>query len=112
MVKGYKQTKNGSSPYINNNYYIQTNKKAVSKYNKCKHVPPVLSSKDRLIKEPNDFSCEEVGLRIFLILLISSNVLFLNGYRKSSIKTVLNLSLIAIQQNKLVERAKVGHGSL
>jgi len=63
-VKGYKQTKNGSNTYTNNNYhtqttiiihkqqlsYIQTNKKAVSQYNKCNQVPPVLSSKDRLIK--------------------------------------------------------------
>jgi hypothetical protein len=31
-------------------------------------VPPVLSSKDRLIKEPKDFTCcEKVGLRIITI---------------------------------------------
>ena len=56
--------------------HIQTtiiiHKKAVSQYNKCNQVPPVLSSKDRLIKKPKDFTCcEEVGLRIFSILSIS-----------------------------------------
>jgi hypothetical protein len=46
--------------------HTQTNKKAVSQYNKCNQVPPVLSSKDHLIKETKDFTCcEEVGLRIF-----------------------------------------------
>ena len=64
-VKGYKQTKNGSNTYTNNDYHKQINKKAVSQYNKCNQVPPVLSSKDRLIKDPMDFTCcEEVGLRI------------------------------------------------
>jgi tRNA(Leu) C34 or U34 (ribose-2'-O)-methylase TrmL len=29
--------------------------------------PLVLSSKDHLIKEPKDFICEEVGLRIFSV---------------------------------------------
>ena len=58
--------------YTNNNYHTQTNKKAVSQYNKkSNQVPPVLSSKDRLIKEPKDFTCcEEVGLKIFSILSI------------------------------------------
>jgi hypothetical protein len=41
-VKGYKQTKNGSNTYTNNNYHTQTNKKVVSQYNKCNQVPPVL----------------------------------------------------------------------
>jgi hypothetical protein len=107
-VKGYKQTnKNGSNTYTNNNYHTQTNKKSVSQYNKCnriKHIhkqqlsytnkqknlfhnitnvikcplSPVLSSKDRLIKEPKDFTCcEEVGLQIFSILSISFNVLII-----------------------------------
>jgi hypothetical protein len=66
-VKGYKQTKNGSNTCTNNNYHTQTNKTAVSQYNKCNQVPPILSSKDRLIKEPKDFTCcEEVGLRILV----------------------------------------------
>jgi hypothetical protein len=43
-------------------------------------VPPVLSSKDRLIKEPKDFTCEEVELRIFSILSISFNVLIVDVY--------------------------------
>ena len=85
---------NGSNTYTNNNYHKQTNKKAVSRYNKCNQVPPVLSSKDRLIKESTDFTCEEVELRIFSILSISFNVLILDGYRRSSRKAVLNLSLI------------------
>ena len=76
-VKGYKQTKNGSNTYTNNNY-TQTNKKSVSQYNKCNQVPSVLSSKDRLIKEPKDFTCcEEVGLKIFSILSIWFNVLII-----------------------------------
>ena len=58
--------------YTNNNYHTQTN----SQYNKCNQVPPVISSKDRLIKEPTDFTCcEEVGLRI------SFNVLILDRYK-------------------------------
>ena len=79
-----------------NQTHTQTNKKAVSQYNKCNQVPPVLSSKDRLIKEPKDFTCcEEVELRIFSILSISFNVLILDVYRKSLRKAVvLNLSLI------------------
>jgi hypothetical protein len=40
---------NGRNTYTNNNYHTQTNKKAVSQYNKCNQVPPVLSSKTRLI---------------------------------------------------------------
>ena len=61
-----KQTKCGSNTYTNNNYHTQ--KKSVSQYNKCNQMPPVLSSKDRLIKGPKDFIyCEEVGLRIFSI---------------------------------------------
>jgi hypothetical protein len=40
-------------------------------------LSPVLSSKDRLIKEPKDFTCEEVGLKIFSILSISFNVLII-----------------------------------
>ena len=63
-VKGYKQTKNGSNTYTNNNYHTQTNTKAVSQYNKCNQVPLVPSSKDHLIKEPKYFTCcEEVGYR-------------------------------------------------
>jgi NADH:ubiquinone oxidoreductase subunit C len=50
-VKDYKQTKNGSNTYTNNNYHTQTNKKAVSQYNKCNQMLPVLSSKDHLIKK-------------------------------------------------------------
>jgi len=77
---GSKATKKiGSNTYTNNNYHTQTNKKAVSQYNKCNQVPPVLSSKDRLIKEPKYFTCcEEVELRIFSILPISFNVLILD----------------------------------
>jgi hypothetical protein len=42
-----------------------TNKqKAVSQYNKCNQVPPVLSSKDRLIKDPKDFTCCEDAIAI------------------------------------------------
>jgi hypothetical protein len=82
----HKQTKNlfhnitnviGPNTYTNNNYHTQANKKSVSQYNKCNQVPPVLSSKDRLIKEPKDFTCEEVGLKIFSILSISFNVLII-----------------------------------
>ena len=48
---------------------LQTNKNCIKQqlsytmlqYNKCKQVPPVLSSKGRLIKEPKDFTCEEVA---------------------------------------------------
>jgi hypothetical protein len=57
-------------------------------------VHHVLSSKDRLIKESTYFTCEEVELRIFSILSISFNVLILDGYRRSSRKAVLKLSLI------------------
>ena len=65
----HKQTKHGSKTYTHNNCHTQTSKKAVSQYNKRNQVPPVLSSKDRLIKEPKDFTCcEEVELRIFSIL--------------------------------------------
>jgi hypothetical protein len=72
-VKDYKQAKYGSNTYTNNNYHTQTNKKAVSQYNNCNQVTPILSSKSRLIKEPKDFTCfEEVGLRIFSIL--SNNI--------------------------------------
>jgi hypothetical protein len=89
------QKKHESNTYTNNNYHTQTNKKAVSQYNKCNQVSPVLSSKDRLIKEPKDFTCcEEVGLRIFSILSISFNVLILDRYWKLSRKAVLNLLLI------------------
>ena len=57
-IKGYKQTKNESNTYTNK-------QKAVSQYNKCNQVPPVLSPKDRLRKDPKDFTCcEEIGLRI------------------------------------------------
>ena len=71
----HKQTKHGSKTYTHNNCHTQTSKKAVSQYNKRNQVPPVLSSKDRLIKEPKDFTCcEEVELRIFSILSISFNV--------------------------------------
>ena len=76
----HKQTKHGSNTYTHNNCHTQTNKKAVSQYNKCNQVPPVLSSKDRLIKEPKDFTCEEVELRIFSILSISFNVLIVDVY--------------------------------
>ena len=93
---GSKATKKfGSNTYTNNNYHTQTNKKAVLRYNKCNQVPPVLSSKNRLINESTDFTCcEELELRIFSILSISFNVLILDGYRRSSRKAVLNLSLI------------------
>jgi hypothetical protein len=50
--------------------------------------------KDHLIKESTDFTYEEVELRTFSILSISFNVLILDGYRRSSRKAVLNLSLI------------------
>jgi hypothetical protein len=54
-----------------------------------------LCEKCGVIKEPKDFTCyEEVGLRILSILSISFNVLILDGYKKSSRKAVLNLSLI------------------
>ena len=75
--KATNKQQNGSNTYTNNNYHTQTNKTAVSQYNKCNQVPPVLSSKDRLIKEPKDFTCEEVGLKIFSILSISFNVLII-----------------------------------
>jgi hypothetical protein len=79
--KATHKQQNGSNTYTNNNYHTQTNKKAVSRYNNCNQVPPVLSSKDRLIKESTDFTCcEEVGLRIFSILSISFNVLILDRY--------------------------------
>ena len=72
-------------------------------------MPPVLSSKYRLIKEPKYFTCEEVGLRIFSILSISFNVLILDGYRKSSRKTVLkNLNLSLIVQYKILYYHKYG----
>ena len=98
----HKQTKHGSKTYTHNNCHTQTSKKAVSQYNKRNQVPSVLSSKDRLIKEPKDFTCcEEVELRIFSILWISFNVLILDVYRKSSRKAVvLNLSLI-VQYKKI-----------
>jgi hypothetical protein len=81
--------------------HTQTNKKVVSQYNKCNQVPPVLSFKGRLIKEPKDFTCcEEVGLRIFSILSISFNVLILDKYRRSSRKAVLNLSLFVQYKKK------------
>ena len=102
-VKGYKQTNNESNTYTNNNYHTQTNKTAVSQYNKCNQVPPVLSSKDRLIKEPKDFTCEEVGLRI------SSNVLILDRYRKSSRKAVLNMSLIVQYKKKCASSSTTPH---
>ena len=98
--------------YTNNNYHKQTNKKAVSRYNKCNQVPPVLSSKDRLIKESADFTCcEEVGLRIFSILSISFNVLILDRYRRSSRKAVLNLSLIVQYKKKCASSSTTPHFS-
>jgi hypothetical protein len=104
--KGYKQTKNESNTYTNNNYHIQINKKSVSQYNKCNQVLPVLSSKDRLIKEPKDFTCcEEVGLRILF------NVLILDRYRKSSRKAVLNLSLIVQYKKKCASSSTTPHFS-
>jgi hypothetical protein len=62
--------------------HTQTTKKAVSQYNKCNQVPPVLSSKDHLIKEPKDFTCcEEVGLRILKkgnqLRKLQNNIIFL-----------------------------------
>jgi hypothetical protein len=92
-----------TNTYTNNNYHTPytTNKNAVSQYNKCNQVPPVLSSKDRLIKEHKDFTCcDEVALRIFLILSISFYVLIPDGYRRSSRKAVLNLSLIVQYKKK------------
>jgi hypothetical protein len=75
-------------------------------------VPPVLSSKDRLIKEPKDFTCcEEVGLRIFSILLISFNVLILDRYRRSSRKVVLNLSLIVQYKKKCASNSDIENSS-
>ena len=38
---------------------------AVSQYKKCNQVPPVISSKDRLIKEPKDFTCNVILIPIF-----------------------------------------------
>ena len=92
--------------------HTQTNKKAVSQYNKCNQLPPVLSSKDRLIKEPMDFTCcEEVRLRIFSILSISFNVLILDKYRRSSRKAVLNLSLIVQYKKKCASSSTTPHFS-
>ena len=82
---------------------------AVSPYNKCNQVPPVLSSKDRLIKESTDFTCEEVELRIFSILSISFNVLILDGYRRSSRKAVLKLSLIVQYQKTCASSSTTPH---
>jgi hypothetical protein len=46
-------------------------------------VPPVLSSKDRLIKEPKDFTCcEEVGLRISFNVLSCANKEYLSNIIK------------------------------
>ena len=92
--------------------HTQTNKKAVSLYNKCNPCNAAFPQfqLDRLIKELKDFTCcEEVGLRIFSILSISFNVLILDGYRKSSRKTVLkNLSLSLIVQYKILYYHKYG----
>ena len=69
-------------------------------------MPPVLSSKDRLIKEPKDFTCcEEVGLRI------PFNVLILGRYRKSSRKAVLDLSLIVQYKKKCASSSTTPHFS-
>ena len=75
-------------------------------------MPPVLSSKDRLIKDPMDFTCcEEVGLRIFSILSIPFNVLILDRYRRSSRKAVLNLSLIVQYKKKCASSSTTPHFS-
>jgi hypothetical protein len=67
----------------------------------CQFISAHSLGKDRLIKEPKDFTCcEEVGLRIFSILSISFNVLILDRYRKSSRKAVLNLLLIVQYKKK------------
>ena len=74
-------------------------------------MAPVLSSKDRLIKEPKDFTCEEVGLMIFSTLSISNNELILDGYRRSSRKAILNLSLIVQYKKKCVSSSTTPHFS-
>ena len=75
--------------HIHKHQLSYTNKhNAVPQYNKCNQVPPSLSSKDRFIKEPMDFTCcEEVGLRI------SFNVLTVDPYRKTSGKAVTNCTI-------------------
>jgi hypothetical protein len=81
-------------------------------HNKNLATPPVLSSKERLIKESTDFTCcEEVGLRIFSILSISFNVLILDRYRRSSRKAVLNLSLIVQYKKKCASSSTTQHFS-
>jgi hypothetical protein len=111
-VKGYKQAaKNESNTYTNNNYHTQTNKKDVSQYNKCNKVPPVLSSKDRLIKEPKDFTCcEEVGLRIFSILSISWNssisyTIIMSSWRQIANVITIKIAL-SVRQWKIVSILK------